>query len=64
MKIQVKLTRANVAALQEEAAEAGDEGMVRICELALQGNPGAWQACEDVFNDAAAQLDDNDGGRD
>lgn len=39
------LTREAVAALENEAAEAGDEAQVSLCRAALGGDPDAWDAC-------------------
>ena len=47
----------DIKALREEAAAAGDEEQVRLCELALAGDSSAIAACIAAINDAAAQDD-------
>jgi hypothetical protein len=56
------ITEEQIKALQAEAAEAGDTGMVGVCNAALRPRlvGRAWserarQQCCDVINDARAQ---------
>jgi hypothetical protein len=50
-------TRKQIAALQDEAAAAGDDAMVTICAAALDGDPVALAAAAQCISDAAAQRD-------
>lgn len=51
-------TRKQIAALQDEAAAAGDDAMVAICAAALDGDPVALAAAAQCISDAAAQRDE------
>lgn len=51
-------TREQIAALQDEAAAAGDDAMVTICAAALDGDPVALAAAAQCISDAAAQRDE------
>lgn len=51
-------TREQIAALQDEAAAAGDDAMVAICAAALDGDPVALAAAAQCISDAAAQRDE------
>jgi hypothetical protein len=51
-------TREQIAALQDEAAAAGDDAMVTICAAALDGDPVALAAAAQCMSDAAAQRDE------
>jgi hypothetical protein len=51
------ITNAQVAALAREAAEAGDEKMVKICGRALSGNAAARKECERVIYAARAMRE-------
>ena len=51
-------TREQIAALQGEAAAAGDDAMVAICAAALDGDPVALAAAAQCISDAAAQRDE------
>jgi len=51
-------TRKQIAALQDEAAAAGDDAMVAICAAALDGDPVALAAAAQCIRDAAAQRDE------
>jgi hypothetical protein len=51
-------TRTQIAALQDEAAAAGDDAMVAICAAALDGDPVALAAAAQCIRDAAAQRDE------
>jgi len=50
-------TRKQIAALQDEAAAAGDDAMVAICAAALDGDPVALEEAAQCISDAAAQRD-------
>lgn len=52
------VTTANIEALRDEAAMAGDAEQVRLCDAALQGDDEAWEACADAILDARAMADD------
>lgn len=43
------ITEDDIRALRDEAGEAGDEGQVEQCDLALAGNTGCWSNCVDVI---------------
>jgi hypothetical protein len=47
----------DVRALRSEAAQAGDSGMVALCDRALTGDGLAWLQCCEVIEDARAQID-------
>ena len=51
-------TRKQIAALQDEAAAAGDDAMVAICAAALEGDPVALAAAAQCIIDAAARRDE------
>jgi hypothetical protein len=51
-------SRKQIAALQDEAAAAGDDAMVAICAAALDGDPVALAAAAQCIRDAAAQRDE------
>jgi hypothetical protein len=51
-------TRKQIAALQDEAAAAGDDAMVAICAAALDGDPVALAAVAQCISDAAARRDE------
>lgn len=36
----------DIIALEQEAAQAGDDKQVGLCRAALDGNQAAWIACE------------------
>jgi len=42
--------------LRREAAEAGDLEQVRLCERALDGEPGALLACQRALDEAEARA--------
>ena len=46
-----------VIELRDEAASAGDEAQVKICNQALSGDADARAECARVINAAAAQRD-------
>ena len=50
------ITRDQIEALKQEAARAGDDKQVRICEAALEKGEGSseWRECERVTGKAAA----------
>ena len=50
-----EVTDEQILALSREAAEAGDEDQVKICERALRGNVSARAKCACVIADAEAQ---------
>ena len=54
MKKKETVTDAQIAALAQEAAIAGDEEMVRICGRALTGNKRARRECHRVILAARA----------
>lgn len=54
------LKPSHVKALRSEAALAGDQDMVRICDSALTGHYAAILACVDVINADAANHEDDD----
>ena len=47
----------DVRSLRSEAAQAGDSGMVALCDRALTGDGLAWLQCCDAIADARAQRD-------
>lgn len=52
--------RRELLALRREAAEAGDEYQVEICELALKGDEAAVAQCVYVIQRADDMLDDEE----
>jgi hypothetical protein len=51
----MSITDAAIAALRDEAGQAGDLEQAVICTRALDGDAGARAECERVIADAAAQ---------
>lgn len=51
------MTREDIITLRDEAARAGDEEQVALCDRALWGNSGsadeAWALCEQAVHEAA-----------
>jgi hypothetical protein len=58
MEADSEPTREQIAALQDEAAAAGDDAMVATCAAALDGEPVALAAAAQCISDAAAQRDE------
>lgn len=61
--IPTRITAAQIDALRVEAAQAGDDAQVRLCDAALDethdtSQQAAWARCERVILDAAAALAD------
>lgn len=61
MNSNTTIGRAEIEALRDEAASAGDEAMVRLCDAALDetedtSQQAAWWACERAI-DAQAMAD-------
>lgn len=50
-----EVSREDIAALQVEAGEAGDDAQVQFCIAALAGDRGAWAKCEAAIASARAQ---------
>lgn len=50
-----EVTSAQIRALRDEAAAAGDARQVELCERALSGEPTARRVCSDVIRDARGQ---------
>jgi len=57
-EVESEPTREQIAALQGEAAAAGDDAMMAICAAALDGDPVALAAAAQCISDAAAQRDE------
>lgn len=55
--VRSDIDAADIRALRAEAAEAGDSGMVTLCDRALDGGALAWGECCDAIADARAQID-------
>ncbi len=53
----LRATDAQVRALRDEAARAGDDEQVDVCDAALAGDVGARGECARVIADAAAMAD-------
>jgi hypothetical protein len=51
---QRTITDAQIAALRDEAGQAGDDAQVKICTAALDGDTAARSECERVIADATA----------
>lgn len=51
-----EITTAQVEALEQEAAQAGDDAQVAICRRALDGSQRAWRECQRVIRAAQAQA--------
>lgn len=49
-----EITDSQILQLQREAAEAGDEEQVALCERALRGSQSARVACNNAIADARA----------
>lgn len=51
------VTRTQIETLSNEAAQAGDEKMVAICDAAIESGEESseWRECERVIGEAAAQ---------
>jgi hypothetical protein len=49
------ITRSQIRALSNEAAEHGDLEQVALCDAALAGDADAIRACERTIRDAVAQ---------
>lgn len=47
----------DIRALRAEAAQAGDSGMVALCDRAIAGDTAARRDCCDAIEDARAALD-------
>lgn len=43
--------------LRDDAAVAGDDEQIRLCDRALAGDDGAWRKCERAIGDAQAMQD-------
>jgi hypothetical protein len=50
---------ARLAKLADEAAEAGDEAQLRLCERALTGHAGAAAGCELVLSCAEQRASED-----
>lgn len=50
-----QITSAQIRQLSDEAAQAGDEAQVEMCQRALSGDRAALAECARVIADAAAQ---------
>jgi len=46
----MSITEKNIDALKNEAGEAGDVAMVKICDAALEGDSAAWGECARVIS--------------
>ena len=57
MTTTANITTAQITALRDEAAIAGDLSMAAICRRALNGSASARAKCARVIADAAAQDD-------
>jgi len=51
------MTQDQIRKLRDEAAEAGDDAQVQLCELALGGDELAWKACAMALADARAMAE-------
>ncbi len=49
------MDREQIKALRREAAMAGDEKQVALCDAALDGDEAALAECERAISDAEAQ---------
>jgi hypothetical protein len=54
------ISDAQIEALRDEAAQAGDLAMVEVCELALEGNQGSRAECARVIADADADAQEGE----
>lgn len=52
------MTTSEIRTLKIEAAAAGDQAMVEICDRAIDGDAAALAECERVQAEAAAQDDE------
>lgn len=55
-RMNVNVSDDRIAALRSEAAEAGDDMQVAICDQAIAGNKRAVYLCALALRDAAAQV--------
>jgi len=53
----IDISSPTIRALRAEAASAGDDAMVFICNGALRGDRKCLEACQRVLDSAAAQDD-------
>lgn len=55
MAHEIEITDAQIEAFKNEAAQAGDDAQLALCELALDGDAYAREVCVGLIEDAAAQ---------
>ena len=57
------MTTSEIRTLRTEAAAAGDQAMVEICDRAIDGDAAAIAECERVQAEAAAAAQDDEVAR-
>lgn len=57
----MRITKDDIRQLRDEAGEAGDREMVKICNKALRGDKEAWAECEYALKMAKAMHDESVG---
>ena len=53
------ITNEQIKTLRQEAAQAGDDAQVAICDRALDGDEQALAVCAEVIADARAMADED-----